>query len=104
MPADFANWLATHGTQSLASQGERLFQQLGCNGCHRTDSLARAPTLDGLYGRPVRLQDGSQVVADDAYIRASILNPSAQVVDGWQPIMPTFQGQLSEEEVLETSA
>ncbi len=103
-PADFANWLGTQGTQSLASQGERLFQQLGCNGCHRADSLARAPMLEGLYGRPVRLQDGSQVVADDAYIRASIVNPSAQVVDGWQPIMPTFQGQLSEEQVLDLIA
>ncbi|MGE3269992.1 MAG: cytochrome c oxidase subunit II [Chloroflexota bacterium] len=99
-PADFANWLATQGTQSLASQGERLFQQLGCNGCHRTDSLSRAPDLTGLYGQPVRLQDGSQVQADDNYIRTSILNPSAQVVDGWQPIMPTFQGQLSEEQIL----
>src|SRR5262249_24448880 len=83
-------WLATQSTQSLASQGGRLFQQLGCNGCHRSDSLARAPMLEGLYGRPVRLQDGSQVIADDAYLRNSVLNPSAQVVDGWQPIMPPF--------------
>jgi cytochrome c oxidase subunit 2 len=98
--SDFADWLATQSTQSLASQGERLFQQLGCNGCHRSDSLARAPMLPGLYGRPVRLQDGSQVIADDAYIRGSILNPSAQVVDGWQPIMPTFQGQLDEEQLV----
>jgi len=99
-PPDFANWLATQGTQSMASQGDRLFQQLGCNGCHRADSLARAPMLDGLYGRPVRLQDGVEVVADDAYVRTSIVNPSAQVVDGWQPIMPTFQGQLTEEQLL----
>jgi cytochrome c oxidase subunit 2 len=99
-PADFANWLATRATQSLASQGERLFQQLGCNGCHRDDSLRRAPDLAGLYGQPVRLQDGSRVLADDDYLRTSILNPSAQVVDGWQPIMPTFQGQLSEERVI----
>src|SRR5215212_8460360 len=99
-PAEFANWLATQGTQSMASQGERLFQQLGCNGCHRADSLARAPRLEGLYGQPVRLQDGSQVLADDTYIRTSIVTPSAQVVDGWQPIMPTFQGQLSEEQLL----
>jgi mono/diheme cytochrome c family protein len=103
-PAEFANWLATQGTQSMASQGERLFQQLGCNGCHRADSLARAPRLEGLYGQPVRLQDGSQVLADDTYIRTSIVNPSAQVVDGWQPIMPTFQGQLSEEQMLDLIA
>jgi cytochrome c oxidase subunit 2 len=99
-PADFATWLDGQGSQSLAAQGDHLFQQLGCNGCHRTDSLARAPRLEGLYGQTVRFQDGGQLVADDAYIRESILNPSARVVDGWQPIMPTFQGQLSEEQVL----
>jgi cytochrome c oxidase subunit 2 len=99
-PAELADWLATRATQSPASQGERLFQQLGCTGCHRADALARAPRLDGLYGRTVRLQDGSQIVADDTYIRESILNPSARVVDGWQPIMPTFQGQVSEEQIL----
>lgn len=99
-PADFENWLATQGTQSLASQGDRLFQQLGCNGCHRDDTYRRAPVLEGLYGRPVRLQDGSQVIADDAYLRESILNPSAKIVDGWQPIMPTFEGQLTEEQLV----
>jgi cytochrome c oxidase subunit II len=99
-PAEFASWLATQGTQSLASQGQRLFQQLGCNGCHRDDTLRRAPVLEGLYGRSVRLHDGSTVLADDAYLRSSILSPSQQVVDGWQPIMPTFQGQLSEEQLL----
>jgi cytochrome c oxidase subunit II len=99
-PADFATWLDSQGSQSLASQGDRLFKQLGCNGCHRADSLARAPVLAGLYGQTVRLQDGSQLLADESYIRRSILEPSAQVVDGWQPIMPTFQGQLSEEQLL----
>lgn len=103
-PADFASWLATQSTQSLASQGERLFQQLGCSGCHRDDSLRRAPVLAGLYGQPVRLQDGSQVTADDNYLRTAILNPSAQVVDGWQPIMPTYQGQLSEEQIVDLLA
>jgi cytochrome c oxidase subunit 2 len=99
-PADFARWLDGQGSESLAAQGDHLFQQLGCNGCHRTDTLARAPMLPGLYGQTVRFQDGSQQVADDDYIRRSILEPSAQVVDGWQPIMPTFQGQLSEEQLL----
>jgi cytochrome c oxidase subunit 2 len=98
--ADFANWLASQGTQSLASQGERLFQQLGCDGCHRDDTYARAPALERLYGQPVILQDGGQVLADDAYLRESILNPSAKVVAGWQPIMPTFQGQLDETEIV----
>ena len=99
-PADFATWLDSQGSQSLAAQGDHLFQQLGCNGCHRADSLARAPMLPGLYGQTVRLSDGSQTVANDDYIRRSILEPSAQVVDGWQPIMPTFQGQLGEEQLL----
>jgi cytochrome c oxidase subunit 2 len=99
-PPDFASWLDGQASQSLASQGDRLFQQLGCNGCHRADSLARAPVLAGLYGQTVRLQDGSQLLADESYIRRSILEPNAQVVDGWQPIMPPFQGQLSEEQLL----
>src|SRR5205085_1074771 len=99
-PADFASWLATQGSQSLAVQGGELFQQLGCNGCHRADSLARAPQLEGLFGQTVRLQDGSQVIADEGYIRDSILTPSVQVVDGWQPIMPTFQGQLDEDQIV----
>ena len=77
-PADFENWLATQGTQSLASQGGRLFLQLGCNGCHRDDTFRRAPVLEGLYGRPVRLQDGSQLLA---VVDAAVVATEARVFD-----------------------
>jgi cytochrome c oxidase subunit 2 len=90
---------SAQGTQPLATQGARLFQQLGCIACHRDDGLGPAPALVGVYGQPVHLQDGSQTVADDAYVRRSILDPTAQVVDGWQPIMPSFQGRVNEDEM-----
>src|SRR5262249_15212589 len=82
----------------------KLFQQYGCTTCHRPDSGARGPNLEGLYGRPVRLQDNRVVIADENYIRESILNPNAKIVSGFQPIMPTFQGVDSEEGVLQIIA
>ncbi len=100
-PADYQRWLMGGGEGSLASQGQKLFRQLACNTCHTGDASARGPVLDGLYGQTVQLQDGTTVVADDAYIRESILNPRAKVVAGFQPIMPTFQSQVDEEQVLE---
>ena len=98
-PADYADWLATGATLSPATRGLGLFQQLGCNGCHRADSLSRAPVLEGLFGQPVQLQTGETVVADENYIRESILNPGAKVVAGYQPIMPPFAGRVSEEDL-----
>ena len=100
-PAQFQNWLAGGGEGSMAQQGERLFQQLGCNTCHREDSLARGPSLTGLFGKPVKLKDGRTIVADETYIRESILNSQAKTVAGFEPIMPVFQGQISEEGVLQ---
>ena len=97
--ADYQAWLAGGPQQSPAQQGAQLFQQLGCDACHRSDSLARAPSLAGLYGQPVHLSNGQTITADDNYIRESILNPSAKVVQGFQPIMPSFQGRVSEQEL-----
>jgi cytochrome c oxidase subunit 2 len=100
-PADYQGWLAggtTSGT--LAGSGEKLFENLGCVTCHRDDPLARGPRLPGLYGKPVKLADGRTVIADDSYIRESILNPSAKIVAGYQNIMPNFSAQLNEENVL----
>jgi len=100
-PEDYDTWLTSGKAEgSLASQGEKLFQQLGCITCHRADSGARGPNLAGLYGRPVRLTDGRTLIADDNYIRESILVPNAKVVSGFQPIMPTFQGMISEEDLI----
>jgi cytochrome c oxidase subunit 2 len=101
-PEDYAEWLASGKAEgSLASQGEKLFQEFSCTTCHRPDSGARGPNLQGLYGRPVRLTDNRVIVADDNYIRESILNPNAKVVAGFQPIMPTFQGVVSEEGLIQ---
>jgi cytochrome c oxidase subunit 2 len=100
-PADYEAWLAGgRAEQSPADAGAELFQQLGCNSCHRTDSLARAPQLEGLFGQPVRLAGGATVTADENYIRQSILDPPSQVVEGFEPIMPSYAGQVDEVQLL----
>ena len=104
-PIAYQNWLSGGGgSESLASAGAKLFQQHACNSCHRPASLARGPNLAGLFGRPVQLADGRTITADEGYIRESILNPSAKIVAGFQPIMPTFQGLIDEEGILELVA
>jgi cytochrome c oxidase subunit 2 len=99
-PADFARWLAA-GTQhpSLAQHGFDRFRELGCSGCHTAGSSVHAPALEGLLGRTVHLQDGRTIVADDTYVRDSILLPRKDVVAGFEPIMPSFAGQVSEEDI-----
>ena len=104
-PAAYASWLEGHAQPlSLAAQGEALFRAKGCSGCHGANASVHAPDLDGLYGRVVHLSDGSAVVADARYLRDSILLPDKQVVAGYAPIMPSFAGQLSEEELIELGA
>lgn len=103
-PRDYEAWLSSGAYNSPASAGAKLFQQLGCNVCHRNDSERRAPVLEGLYGRPVLLQTGETVIADDNYLRESILDPNAQIVAGYQPIMPTFRGRVSEEQLIQLIA
>jgi cytochrome c oxidase subunit 2 len=83
---------------SPVSIGGELFRRYACIDCHTT---GHAPSLQGVFGQPVLLSDGTTVVADENYIRESILAPSAKVVYGYQPIMPSFAGQLSEEELLD---
>ncbi len=104
-PVDYEAWLSRQDvTGTLASEGAALFRQLGCSGCHVGEAgipgTVRAPSLDRLYGRPVPLSDGSMVVADERYIRDSILMPNAQVVAGYAPLMPSFSGHLSEDELI----
>ena len=96
-PAAFAEWLE-HGdaNASLAAQGFELFRRLGCSGCHSAGSTVHAPNLAGIFGRTVHLADGRTVVADEAYLRDSILLPKRDVVAGYAPIMPSFQGQVDE--------
>jgi cytochrome c oxidase subunit 2 len=103
-PTEYERWIAgggAPGAEPGVSSGEDLFVAKACNTCHRPDMTARAPMLWGLFGKRVPLQDGQSTVADEGYIRESILNPAAKIVAGYQPIMPTFRGQLSEEEIIE---
>jgi cytochrome c oxidase subunit 2 len=101
-PNDYQTWLSGGVPEgSLASSGEKLFNDLACNTCHKPDSQGRGPMLQNLFGRTQSLQNGTTVVADEAYIRESILNPRANMVAGFQPIMPTYQGLVSEEGLLE---
>jgi cytochrome c oxidase subunit 2 len=103
--SEYQAWLAGGAAEgSLASSGEKLFQQLACITCHRSDAQGRGPVLQGLFGKEILLQNGGKVVADESYIRESILNPRAKIVAGFQPIMPTFQGQVSEEQLLQLVA
>jgi cytochrome c oxidase subunit 2 len=88
----------------VTASGAQLFQTLACDTCHRAATAgmpARAPRLEGLYGSQVALANGQQVIADDDYIRESILLPQAKLVAGWQPLMPTFQGQVTEEQLVQ---
>ncbi len=104
-PSEYEAWLSGGAAEgSLASQGQKVFQDLACNTCHRSDSQGRGPVLDGLFGKQVELQGGQTIVADESYLRESILNPRAKVVSGFEPIMPTFQGQVSEEQLLQLIA
>jgi cytochrome c oxidase subunit 2 len=100
-PAAYARWLEQNpAPESVAARGAALFRSRGCSGCHGANASVHAPDLDGLYGRTVHLADGGTVIADDRYIHDSILLPDKQIVAGFAPIMPSFEGQLSEEEVL----
>lgn len=105
-PAEYEGWLARVGTPGgLVAQGRSLFMRYGCSGCHGAEGsggvgTVRAPPLRGLYGSPVPLSDGTVVTADDQYIRDSILQPARQVVASYPPLMPSFAGQVSEEELV----
>jgi cytochrome c oxidase subunit 2 len=100
-PGDYARWSAVRPpAQSLAREGEALFRSLGCSGCHAATARVHAPDLAGLYGRAVHLADGRQVTADEAYIRDSILQPGRDLVAGYAPIMPSYQGIVSEEQMI----
>jgi cytochrome c oxidase subunit II len=104
-PAEYAAWLSGEsGDVNPAAAGERLFTQFACNTCHLANGTGRAPSLNGVFGANVLLADGSTVVADEAYIRESILQPKAKIVAGYQPVMPTFQGLVTEEQILNLTA
>jgi cytochrome c oxidase subunit 2 len=100
-PEEYQRWLTSGGlTGTMAQRGEQLFQQLACTTCHLTDGRGRGPSLVGLFGSPVPLSNGQSVTADETYIRESILTPQMKLVNGYQPLMPTFQGLVNEEGLL----
>ena len=100
-PEDYKNWLASSTSgASMAQNGERLFASLHCNLCHNSQPTARGPNLANVYGSKLVLSTGTAITADDAYLRQSILNPSQHGIQGYAPIMPTYQGQISEEGVI----
>ena len=100
-PTAYQAWLAgtTVGT-SLAARGEQLFNDLSCNTCHRSDGSGRGPSLVDKFGLSQQLASGTAVVVNESYVRESILTPQAKIAAGYQPLMPTFQGLLSEENVM----
>ncbi len=103
-PTEFERWLSQGQATGMAAHGFELFRTLGCSGCHGANSTVHAPHLEGLFGRTVHLQDGRTRIADEAYVRDSILQPAKDVVAGFAPIMPSFQGQASEEDLMDLIA
>ena len=100
-PAAYQQWLGASGSDmSLASAGGALFQSYGCSGCHQGQSTVRAPSLVGLYGKPVPMEDGRTLVADDSYLRDKILNPNDNLIAGYKQVMPAFKGVIGEEDLL----
>jgi cytochrome c oxidase subunit II len=104
-PAEFERWLSGGATgMSMVDQGASLFKRFGCETCHRSGGTNQGPALAGLFGKTVKLQGGATVIADEDYLRESILDPRAKIVSGYQPIMPTFKGLVSEEGLLQLIA
>ena len=99
-PDAYQAWLSGNDGQPLAVRGQQLFQQLACVTCHLDDNTGRGPSLAGIFGTSVELTGGGTVTVDDSYIRESILTPQMKTVVGYQPLMPTFQGQVNEEGVM----
>ena len=107
-PHDFQSWLSGGASSdSPVAAGEKLFSSLACNSCHGQGGAGvagRGPALTNVFGHQVELQGGAKVVADEAYIRESIVNPQAKVVAGFPPVMPPFQGMVTEEQLLQLIA
>ncbi len=108
-PADYEKWLRGEGAASAAAEtpvqaGERLFNQLGCQTCHHAAPGSLGPNLAGVFGHAVKLLDGTEVTADEAYLRESILLPMSKVVAGYPPVMPVFQGIVNEDQLLQLIA
>ncbi len=101
-PAAFEGWLSAHANvPTMAARGAQRYRQLGCSGCHGAQATVRAPRLEGLFGTQVQLRDGRTVLADERFIRDAVLLPNQDVPAGYDANMPSFRGQIGEEELLE---
>src|SRR5581483_2936370 len=100
-PQDYQTWLKQGDVQDPIAAGARTFTQFGCSGCHHTDNSGRGPTLVGVFGHPVQLANDTSVIADENYVRESIMNPNTKIVAGYAPIMPSYQGQLNEDQLIQ---
>jgi len=103
--ADYQKWLSGNDSnEPLSVTGEKKFQQLACHTCHKDKANGRGPSLVGIFGKQAQLQNGQIITVDEDYIRKSILNPGDDVIAGYKPVMPTFQGQISEVGLLQITA
>jgi cytochrome c oxidase subunit II len=97
-PREYQQWLGAGApVGTLTSSGQQQFETLGCVTCHREDGKGRGPSLVGVFGQPQKMANGTTALADEAYLRESILNPQAKMVQGYPPLMPSYQGQISED-------
>ena len=103
-PAEFERWVSGETGATPVQAGKIVFEKFQCNTCHVPGQTARGPDFQGLFGKPVQLTTGDVVIADENYIRRSIMDPGAQVVAGFQPIMPTFKNLITEEQLLQLIA
>ena len=99
-PAEYEEWLGGGAALTPIDAGEALFSRMGCAACHDAGDLSRGPALQGLFGSEVKLRGGETAQADEEYLRESIINPAAKIVDGYAPLMPTFAAQLKDDDVL----
>ncbi len=98
---DYDAWLGNTKDSSLAEAGQKLFKTMGCVSCHSADSDIKGPNLEGIYGKQVRLQDGSVITAEERYLRESLLAPNAKLTEGFTANMPSYQGLMTEEQILQ---
>jgi cytochrome c oxidase subunit 2 len=103
--AEYQAWLAgTSGGITPAQAGRKLFETMGCTNCHKDDNSGRGPSLVGVYGSQQKMNNGQMVLADDTYVRESVLNPQAKIVAGYPLLMSTYQGLLTEEQIAQLIA
>ena len=104
-PEDYAAWLMRGApAEPTVESGARLFRELGCSGCHMGSGVVRAPPLEGLFGRPTPLMSRDVVLADEKYIHDSILYPNRDITAGYEPVMPSYEGRVTEEELFQLVA